>query len=144
MSSVTINGHTYTDDNNVSTGMGAGGHRTRLIPMVSDIVTVAAQVAANTATVALNKANTDTNNTVCTAKALEATSSAVAAAASAEEARAIVGIPPAYDSLVMQPNRIDTDMTVPDGFNAVMFGDFELHPDATLTCLGNSTFIAIG
>lgn len=44
----------------------------------------------------------------------------------------------------MQRNRIDTDMTIPDGYNAVMFGDFELGPDTTITCLGNATFTAIG
>ncbi|MGI9161216.1 MAG: hypothetical protein ACR2K1_15840, partial [Saprospiraceae bacterium] len=43
-----------------------------------------------------------------------------------------------------QRNRIDTDMTIPDGYNAVMFGDFEVSPDATITCLGNSNFIARG
>jgi hypothetical protein len=77
------------------------------------------------------------------ARANAALASQEAAAASAETARAIVGIPPAYDTLIMQPNRIDQSMTIPDGFNAVMFGDFEISPDATVTCLGNSCFVVV-
>ena len=72
-----------------------------------------------------------------------ATTKATAAAASAETARAIVGIPPAYTSLIMQPNRISTDMTIPDGQNAVIFGDFEIGSDVTITLLGNSQFVVI-
>lgn len=78
------------------------------------------------------------------AQAVAAAVSATAAAASAEKARAIVGIPPAYASLIMQPNRIDTDMTIPDGQNAVIFGDFEIGPDVTVTGLGNANFVGIG
>lgn len=44
---VTVNGHTYTDDADPSTGMGNGGHRTRLVPMLADAVVVAGQVAAD-------------------------------------------------------------------------------------------------
>ena len=43
MTSVTINGHTYTDDSDPSTGMGNGGHRTRFIPALNDVVVVAAE-----------------------------------------------------------------------------------------------------
>lgn len=96
-----------------------------------------ASAAAQAASATISAANALTS---ATAAAL----SAVNAAASAEAARAIVGVPPAYDSLVMQPNRIDGDMTIPDGQNALIFGDFEIGPDATITCLGNATFTAIG
>ena len=75
--------------------------------------------------------------------AATATQKAIDAAASAETARAIVGIPPAYASLIMQPNRIDSDMTIPDGQNAVIFGCFEVDPDATVTGLGNSCFVGV-
>lgn len=53
---VTINGHTYTDDGNASTGLANGGHRTRLLPLVADVVVHAAGVAANTA-IATTKAD---------------------------------------------------------------------------------------
>lgn len=144
MSSATINGHTYTDDNNAVTGLGAGGHRTRFIPLIADVVTVAGQVAANTALTQANKNSSETANSQATQSAASAALSKVAAAASAETARAIVGIPPAYASLIMQPNRIDTDMTIPDGQNAVIFGDFEVNPDVTVTGLGNSCFVGMG
>lgn len=52
MSSVTINGHTYTDDANPATGLGSGGHRTRFVPALADVVVVADQVASNAATAA--------------------------------------------------------------------------------------------
>ncbi len=47
MATVTINGHTYTDDANPTTGLGGGGHRARFIPLISDVVTVLGTVAAN-------------------------------------------------------------------------------------------------
>jgi hypothetical protein len=33
---LTVNGNTYTDDSSATTGLGNGGHRTRLLPMLSD------------------------------------------------------------------------------------------------------------
>jgi hypothetical protein len=39
----------------------------------------------------------------------------------------------------MQSNRIDTDISVPDGYNGVWFGDVEVGPNVTVTGLGNST-----
>lgn len=47
MATVTINGHTYTDDASPTTGLGGGGHRARFIPLISDVVTVLGTVAAN-------------------------------------------------------------------------------------------------
>ena len=55
MATVTINGHTYTDDADPSTGFANGGHRARFVPALSDVVAVAAQVASN-ALVASNAA----------------------------------------------------------------------------------------
>lgn len=107
--------------------------------------TAKATEAAASAVTATNQASSAaTSATQAAVSSAAASVSAIAAVESAEQARAIVGVPPAFDSLIMQPNRIDVDMTVPDGFNAVMFGDFELGPDATITCLGNANFVAIG
>ena len=36
VNSVTVNGVTYTDDDNASTGLANGGHRTRFIPCLSN------------------------------------------------------------------------------------------------------------
>ncbi|MEI7816180.1 MAG: hypothetical protein WCI45_03200, partial [Desulfuromonadales bacterium] len=64
--------------------------------------------------------------------ATNAANSATAAAASAVVAAAS-----------LQPNRIDTDMTIPDGYNAIRFGDFEIGADVTITLLGNSQLVII-
>lgn len=55
MTTVTINGHVYTDDADPTTGLANGGHRVRFVPALSDVVAVAAQVASN-ALVASNAA----------------------------------------------------------------------------------------
>lgn len=39
MATVTVNGVTYTDDDNATTGLANGGHRTRLVPMFGNAVT---------------------------------------------------------------------------------------------------------
>jgi len=39
-----------------------------------------------------------------------------------------------------QKNRIDANLTIPDGENAVMVGPFEVGPDVVVTGLGNSCF----
>jgi hypothetical protein len=45
MTSVTVNGNTYSDDRNPTTGLGGGGHRTRLIPLFNDaLLEIGAQV----------------------------------------------------------------------------------------------------
>ena len=49
MATVTINGHTYSDDSNPSTGLAGGGHRTRFIPLIQDVVAVTAGVAGASA-----------------------------------------------------------------------------------------------
>lgn len=36
MTELVVNGHTYTDDSDPATGLGNGGHKTRLLPMLSD------------------------------------------------------------------------------------------------------------
>ena len=63
MTLVVINGHTYSDDSDPTTGLGNGGHRTRFIPALSDVVVVAGQAATsatNAATSATNSANSAT------------------------------------------------------------------------------------
>lgn len=91
----------------------------------------------------------DVNNTNITqsasasASAATATTKAAEAAASALLAQQIVGVPPAFTSLIMQPNNITTDITIPDGYNAAMFGDFVITVGKIITCQGNSEFIII-
>jgi len=58
---VIVNGNTYTDDSDPNTGMGAGGFRTRLLPMVSDVMGVmstdVAAVNAGAASAAVSAAS---------------------------------------------------------------------------------------
>lgn len=47
MASVTVNGVTYTDDSDANTGLANGGHRTRFVPLLSNVVVdLAAKVTA--------------------------------------------------------------------------------------------------
>jgi hypothetical protein len=42
-----------------------------------------------------------------------------------------------------QRNRLDADMTIPDGYNSIRFGDFEIAPGVTITLLGNAQLVVI-
>lgn len=54
MTSVVIQGNTYSDDGTAAKDMRNGGHRTHFFPMVQDVVTTAADVAADAAQVAID------------------------------------------------------------------------------------------
>lgn len=69
-------GSTVTDDNNASTGLGNGGHRTRFVPALAQVVSVSGHVVAQT--------GSDVTATAASASA--AASSASAAATSASNA----------------------------------------------------------
>lgn len=60
--SVGGDGSTVTDDSNVTTGLGGGGHRTRFVPSLSQLVAVA-QFVVNLCTAALNGAATSATST---------------------------------------------------------------------------------
>ncbi len=47
MATVTINGHTYSDDSSPTTGLAGGGHRSRFIPLIQDVVAVTAGVSGS-------------------------------------------------------------------------------------------------
>ncbi len=49
MASVTLNGNTYSDDSNPSTGLANGGHRVRFVPALSDMLAEAGNAAASAA-----------------------------------------------------------------------------------------------
>lgn len=86
MAGVTINGNTYTDDSNASTGLANGGHRTRFIPLIADVVTVAAQVADGAAAV-------QAESPVANAAAAAASAAAAAIDAAAAAAISESGLP---------------------------------------------------
>jgi len=101
MSSVTFpvdlggDGSTVTDDANASTGLANGGHRTRLVPALSQTVAMAntaknqAQVSTTKATEAASSATAAAaSESTATTKASEASTSATAAANSATNADA--------------------------------------------------------
>jgi hypothetical protein len=88
MSSVTINGHTYTDDSNTTTGLAAGGHRTRFIPLIQDVVVVADEVESDRAQVATNTATVVADTAIVVADTATAVASAAAALISETNAAA--------------------------------------------------------
>lgn len=57
MTTVTINGNTYSADGSAAKDMTNGGHRTWFIPLVSDVATVAGTVATQAAQTAIDAAN---------------------------------------------------------------------------------------
>ena len=95
--SVGGDGSTVTDDSHPSTGLGAGGHRTKFVPCLSNTVTVASFIvtkageAAASASTANTKASSATASAeTATTKAGEASTSASNAAASAASAAGAV------------------------------------------------------
>src|ERR1700741_524546 len=77
---VIANGNTYTDDDNPDTGMGEGGFRIRLLPMLSDVMhdinigisstSASADAAAASATTAINAPGTAGTSTTSMSVAL--------------------------------------------------------------------------
>lgn len=78
-------GSTVTDDSNASTGLANGGHRTRFVPALAQVVAVAANVVAKALQVAADAAT-------ATAQAATATAAAGTATAQAATATAAAGI----------------------------------------------------
>ncbi|WP_136419977.1 hypothetical protein [Herbaspirillum sp. ST 5-3] len=88
--SVNLNGNTYTDDSNASTGLGNGGHRTRFIPALSDfLVEAAAKIQACVDQVALALGYKNDAATSATAAASSAASAANAPGTSATSTTSI-------------------------------------------------------
>jgi hypothetical protein len=79
MTTVTINSNTYSDDGSEAKDMLNGGHRLHFFPLVSDVVTVAGQVAANAAQAAIDAASAA--NSAAAVKGTSTTSTAVGAGA---------------------------------------------------------------
>lgn len=73
VNTVTLNGNTYTDDSDATTGLGNGGHRTRFIPALSDFLTeadahvTAAELAETNAETAETNAETAATNAAASA-----------------------------------------------------------------------------
>jgi hypothetical protein len=84
MATVTINGNTYSDDSNATTGLASGGHRTRFIPLIQDVVAVAGSESASAASAAAAALSQSAAATSASA----AGNSAAAAAISAGQAEA--------------------------------------------------------
>ncbi|WP_298235920.1 hypothetical protein [uncultured Azohydromonas sp.] len=86
---VNINGRTYSDDDDPDTGMGAGGHRRLLLPLVHDIVTVAGAVASAAEGTATKAAQASASSTAAAASAAVASSAGANATAAAAAVAAL-------------------------------------------------------
>ncbi len=91
--SVTVNGVTYTDDANATTGLANGGHRVRLIPMFSNaIIDLGAKKDA--AAASATSATTQATNAANSAAAAAADAAASAASAQALSATSTTSLTP--------------------------------------------------
>lgn len=72
-------GSTVTDDASATTGLANGGHRTRFIPALAQLVAVAAQAVANAAAALTSKTNAGTSETNAATSATNAAASFTAA-----------------------------------------------------------------
>jgi len=79
-------GSTVTDDSSPTTGLGSGGHRTRFVPCLSNVVAVGNQAVTKAAEAATSASTATTKANTATTKASEASTSATNAAASAASA----------------------------------------------------------
>lgn len=109
VTTVRANGREYTDDSNPLTGMGNGGHRTRLMPMLNDVMadtaaslatiqSVAQQVAANQTAAKTSENNAKasenaakTSETNASTQANTAANAAATATSAAALATAFIG-----------------------------------------------------
>lgn len=79
-------GSTVTDDSSPTTGLGSGGHRTRFVPCLSNVVAVGNQAVTKAAEATTSASTATTKANTATTKASEASTSAANAAASAASA----------------------------------------------------------
>lgn len=87
MSQITVNGNTYSDDGAAAKDMQNGGHRTHLLPMLSDtLVDLAAKLAAAVAA----QGGAEAAEATAIAKAAETLASAAAAAQSVVDCAALL------------------------------------------------------
>lgn len=84
--SVGGNGSTVSDDGNPSTGLDAGGHRTRFVPALAQTVAVAAYTVGRATAAATSATNAASSASSAATSATNAASSASAAATSATNA----------------------------------------------------------
>lgn len=86
--SVGGDGSTVTDDSDPSTGLGAGGHRTKFVPCLSNTVTVASFIVTKAGEAAVSASTANTKASSATASAATATTKAGEASTSASNAAA--------------------------------------------------------
>lgn len=143
----TINGHTYTNDKTnlaVPEGYRFIGYEwvPALANLVVDILAVAGQVLTNANAASSSASAAGTSATNAASSATSASSSASSASASATNAAnsAAIAVAATGTCTYIQSNRIDADMTIPNGYNAITIGPFEVGPNVTVTGIGNSTW----
>lgn len=93
------------------------------------------------------KCTARSGNALTVVRAQEGTSAAAWPAGSRIELRVTAGALESFANaeltMLMQKNRIDSNWTIPSGYNALTIGPFEVSPDVTVTGNGNSTWRGI-
>ena len=84
--------HTYTDDNDPTTGLDGGGHVDRFVPAIKDIVSVASYANSRVGTLDTVAANAATSASNAASSALTATTAAGATSTLLTNAGSMLGI----------------------------------------------------
>lgn len=136
MASVTLNGHTYTDDSDPSTGLANGGHRTRFVPALSDML-----VVAGSATSAANAAYASANSAAASAQ------TAVNAPGTSATSTTSLTIGTGSKSLAIQPGKaLVVGMSVKVAYTTAptnwMYGDVTSYDSGTGSLTVNVTKVS--
>lgn len=164
MASVTINGNTYSDDSNASTGLANGGHRTRFIPLIQDVVTVAGQVETNKNTAVSSVSSSSLSASTATAQASAATAQAGIAATQAsaaatsasqsatsasqslayrDEAASLVAQAVPTGPIRLQSQTVSEDFTVASDYHGLSMGPLLIAAGITVTVQPGSTWAIV-
>lgn len=145
--SVTINGNTYSDNDNPSgpsdRNLGGQGNRLWFFPLMNDVLYLSNQTQSNANAATQLAASAALSYTNAAAKAVESANSANAAAVSAINAQGYASIAQAVspDSpMRLNTKKISADFVVSEAYNAVSAGPIEIAENIIVTINDGATW----